>query len=77
MKLRNALAALVATSLVSAPLVAQAASASVQNARSGSDVEGEELIGLGLIPLLALAAVAVTVVAVAADDDDEDLPTSP
>jgi uncharacterized membrane protein (GlpM family) len=77
MKLRNALAALVATSLVSAPVVVQAASASVQNARAGSDVEGEELIGLGIIPLLAIFAAVAAAIAIAADDDDEDLPTSP
>jgi hypothetical protein len=77
MKLRNALAALVATSLVSAPVIAQAAAATVQNARDGSDVEGDSLIGIGLIPLLGILAAVAAVVAVAADDDDDDQPTSP
>jgi hypothetical protein len=77
MKLRNALAALVATSLVSAPVVVQAAAASVQNARSGSDVEGDSLIGIGIIPLLAILGALAAGIAIIDEEDEDDQPTSP
>ena len=76
MKLSNALAAVVATSLVTAPIAAQAAVAQVEQARAGSDVEGENLRGGFIIPLIALVAIVLGILA-ATNDDDDDLPTSP
>ena len=76
MKLSNALAAVVATSLVTAPIAAQAATAQVDQARVGSDVEGENLRGGFIIPLIALIAIILGILA-ATNDNDDDLPTSP
>lgn len=79
MKLSKALAAVAATSLVTAPIVAQAAVAQVNQSRAGSDVEGEDLRGGFIIPLIALIAVILGL-CVATDicgGDDDDLPTSP
>ena len=74
MKLGKALASLaVATSLVSAPVVAQAAVADV---RSATEVEGENLRGGFIIPLIAIIAVILGILA-ATNDDDDDLPISP
>lgn len=75
MKFGRVLAALVATSLLSAPVAAQAAAA--ERVRMGSAVEGEELAGGNfIVPLLALVAVVLGVVALASDGDD-DVPVSP
>jgi Na+/H+-dicarboxylate symporter len=76
MKLSNALAAVVATSIATAPIAAQAAVAEVEQARVGSDVEGENLAGGFIIPLIALVAVVLGILAATSDSDD-DLPTSP
>lgn len=76
MKLSNALAAVVATSLVTAPIAAQAATAQVSQARAGSDVEGENLRGGFIIPLIAIIAIILGILAATNDDDDE-LPSSP
>ena len=78
MKLSNALAAVVATSLVTAPIVAQAQTAVAQS-RLGSDVEGEDLRGGFIIPLIALIAIILGLCAGTdiCGGDDDDLPTSP
>lgn len=74
MKMKNTLAALVATSLVGAPIVAQAAAA--EAARIGSPVEGaEELQGGWFLPALAILAIILGIIVLI--DDGEDLPTSP
>ena len=74
MKMKKTLAALVATSLVGAPIVAQAATA--QSARVGSPVEDAENIRGGwFIPLLAITAVILGIIFLV--DDGDDLPTSP
>jgi len=73
MKLRNGLAVIAAMSLVSAPVVAQAAAAA--DARIGSDVEGENLSGGFIIPLIAIVAVILGILAIA--DDGGDRPESP
>ena len=75
MKLNKALAALVATSLIGAPVVAQAAAADVAQSRVGTDVEGENLRGGFIIPLIALIAIILGILAATGGDDD--LPTSP
>jgi hypothetical protein len=64
--------AMVATSLVSAPIVAQAAAP----ARQATEVEGENLHGGFIIPLLALAAVILGILALTSNDN-KDLPHSP
>lgn len=76
MKLSKALVAAVATSLIAAPIAAQAATAPVAGARIGSEIEGEGLGGGGfIIPLLA--AIAVILGVVAATGGSGDRPTSP
>lgn len=76
MKLSNALAAVVATSIATAPIAAQAAAASVSQTRLGSNVEGENLRGGFIIPLVAIVAVILGILAATGGDDD-DLPSSP
>jgi hypothetical protein len=77
MKLSIALAFVVATSLVSTPVVAQAAAA--EQARLGADVEGENLRGGFIIPLIALIAIILGLCAATdvCGGDDDDLPHSP
>ncbi|KRA83225.1 hypothetical protein [Altererythrobacter sp. Root672] len=76
MKLSKALVAAVATSLITAPIAAQAATSPFGAARDGSEIEGEALGGGGfIIPLLA--AVAVILGIVAATGGSNDRPTSP
>lgn len=70
----KALAATAAVSLAVAPLVAQAAS-SVENVRSGAEVDGEQIGGSLLLPLLAVAALVVVVIVASGDDDES--PASP
>ena len=65
--------ALVATSVVAAPIAAQAAAPAP---RMDSEVTGENFHGGFIIPLLALAAVILGII-VLVSDDDEDLPHSP
>ena len=75
MKFKKALAALVATSLVGTPAVAQAAAAEV--ARTSSPVaDAEELRGGFIIPLIAVIAVLLGILA-ATNGGDDDLPHSP
>ena len=75
MKMKQALAAVVAASLVGTPVVAQAAVA--QAARTGSPVEESENIQGGwLIPALAIIAVILGILAIT-NGGDGDLPTSP
>ena len=72
MKMKQALAALAATSLVAAPVVAQAAPA----ARTASPVaDSENLQGGWLVPALAIIAVLLGILAITSGGDD--LPTSP
>ena len=74
MKTKQALAALVATSLVGAPIAAQAAAA--EAARIGSPVEdAENMRGGWLIPALAIIAVILGIIVLI--DDGNDLPSSP
>ena len=73
MKLKNGLAAIAAMSLVSAPVVAQAATA--DQSRISSDVDGENLSGGFIIPLIAVIAVILGILAIT--DDGGDRPTSP
>ena len=78
MMTRTLLSSLIAATLVSAPVAAQAAGAT-DIARAGTDAEGEELRGGFIIPLIALIAVILGL-CVATDicgGDDDDLPTSP
>ena len=74
MKLSKTLAAAAAMSLVTAPVVAQAAA--VEQARIGTDVDGENLRGGFIIPLIAIIAIILGILA-ATNDDDDDLPHSP
>ena len=74
MTLKNILAATAAMSLVTAPVVAQAAAP----ARAGAEVgDAENLRGGFVIPLIALIAVVLGILAATGGDDDDDLPTSP
>ena len=74
MRIRNAVTALAALSLVSAPVVAQAAPAEVEQARVSSEVKGESLRGGFLIPFVVLIA-AVLGVLLATSSGNE--PVSP
>jgi len=75
MKMKQALAALAATSLVAAPVAAQAAAAQV--ARTASPVaDSENLQGGWLVPAIAIIAVLLGILAITSGGDD-DLPTSP
>jgi hypothetical protein len=74
MRIRSAVTALAAISLATAPLVAEAAPAAVEQARVGGEVEGESLRGGLLLPLAALIA-AILAVILLTDGGDE--PASP
>ena len=76
MKLRNGLAVFAAMSLVSAPVVAQAAPADIDQARVSTSVDGENLSGGFIIPLIAVIAVILGILAATSDGGD-DRPTSP
>jgi hypothetical protein len=72
-----AAASLVAASLVAAPVAAQAAPAEL---RTGADIEGENLRGGFIIPLIALIAIILGLcvgTSMCGGDDDSDLPHSP
>ena len=72
MKMKHALAALVATSLVGAPVVAQAATA----ARIGAPVEdAEDMKGGWFVPALAIIAIILGIIVLI--DGGDDLPSSP
>ncbi len=74
MHIKKTLAALAATSLVGAPIVAQAAAADA--ARVGSPVgKAEKLQGGWFLPALAIIAIILGIVVLV--DDGDDLPTSP
>jgi hypothetical protein len=73
MKLSKAFASLaVATSLVSAPVMAQATA----ELRTGTEVEGENLRGGFIIPLIALVAIILGILAATSGGND-DAPHSP
>ena len=72
MHVRTILAAGAAATLVSAPVIAQAAPAPRQSAQ----VKGEDLRGGFIIPLLALVAVVLGILALTSNDDGN-LPHSP
>lgn len=75
MKIKETLAAVLAASLVSTPVVAQAAAAQTA-ARTGSPVaENEDIQGGWFIPALAILAIILGIVVLI--DGDNDLPTSP
>ncbi len=75
MKMKQALAALVASSLVATPVVAQAAA--VPAARTGAPVgDAENIQGGWFLPALAIIAVILGILAITSGGDD-DLPTSP
>jgi hypothetical protein len=73
MAYKNILAAVAALTLVTAPTVAAAQSAP---APATETVEGEQLRGGFIIPLVALVAIILGILA-ATNDNDDDLPTSP
>ena len=62
----------VATSLVAAPIVAQAAPAEL---RTSTEVEGENMRGGFIIPLIAIIAIILGILAATSDGDDD--PESP
>ena len=76
MSLRKAsLAAALAVSMVSTPVLAQSQAAQVQ--RSSAEMEdANELRGGFVIPLIALIAIILGILA-ATHDNDDDLPHSP
>jgi hypothetical protein len=75
MKIKQALAALAATTLVATPVVAQAAA--VPAARAGSPVaDAENIQGGWFLPALAIIAIILGILAATSGGDD-DLPTSP
>ena len=73
MKLGKVLASVaVATSLLTAPVVAQASPADL---RTGTEVEGENLRGGWIIPLVAVIAIILGILAATSGGDDP--PSSP
>jgi hypothetical protein len=74
MKIKNAITAMAVMSLISAPLVAQAAPAPIEQTRVGSEVEGESLRGGIFLPLAFLIAAILAVILLT---DDGDRPVSP
>jgi len=75
MKMKQALAALAATSLVATPVVAQAASVSA--ARTATPVgDAENIHGGWLVPALAIIAILLGILAITSGGED-DLPHSP
>jgi hypothetical protein len=74
MKINKALASLaIATSLVAAPVAAQATTTEL---RTATEVEGENLRGGFIIPLIALVAVVLGIL-VATGGGNDDAPESP
>jgi len=75
--MRKFIVSAAAAAMVLGSTVAQAAPAAIDNARTGSDVTGEELgsshVWLGLVGLGLLIFVLFAI----NDNDGEDLPTSP
>jgi hypothetical protein len=74
MKMKVALAAVVATSLLGAPVAAQAAAANAARTSSPVD-EGENIQGGWFLPVLAIIAVLLGIVVLA--DGGNELPSSP
>lgn len=75
MEIRNApLSALLAASLVSVPAAAKAVT--VEGARGGAPVAGEQLAG-GFGPAWLVAAVLVAVLGIMVFSDDDERPSSP
>ena len=74
MRMSKARASLaVATSLVAAPVVAQATTAEL---RTATEVEGENLRGGFIVPLIAVIAIILGILAATSGGDD-DAPHSP
>ena len=73
--LKLSVAAAVALSTMSAPLLAANPASSLSVARTSASLENESELGGGiLIPLLALAAVITGIVVVVDDEDEPDSP---
>ena len=72
---KAATSALIASTLVASPLAVQAAPLE----RASADVQGENLRGGFIIPLIALIAIILGLCAATdvCGGDDDDLPTSP
>jgi len=67
---------MVALSMTSAPVLAQASTTSALSVRAGAETANESELGGGfIIPLLALAAIVAGILVVLDDDGDE--PVSP
>ena len=75
MIIRKSLLGLAAAGMVFGSTAATAAPVAMD--RTGSDVAGDELAGVGTFGLLLALLIVAGVVAVVMSDDDEDLPTSP
>jgi hypothetical protein len=73
MKMSKALSLAIATSLVVAPIAAQAAPADL---RTATEVEGENLRGGFIIPLIAIVAIVLGIL-VATGGGNDDAPHSP
>jgi hypothetical protein len=78
MKMRKFIVSAAAAAMVLGSTVAQAAPVAIDNARTGSDVTGEELgsptIWLGV---LGLGLLVFVLFAINDNDGEDDLPTSP
>lgn len=66
--------ALAAATLMASPIAAQAAAPA---SRSGDDVQGENLRGGFIIPLIAIVAVILGIIVAVDNGRHHDLPTSP
>ena len=68
---------LAAASLIASPVVAQAAAPVAPAERSSADVQGENLRGGFIIPLIALIAIILGIIAATRGNNNGDLPHSP
>ena len=76
MSFKGLIAATASVALIAAPTVAAAQSAPAEVAPAAEQVEGEQLRGGFIIPLIAIVAIILGILA-ATNDNDDDLPHSP
>ncbi|HYD36763.1 MAG TPA: hypothetical protein VEA60_04065 [Allosphingosinicella sp.] len=76
MGFKRLIAATTSVALIAAPTMAAAQTRSAEVAPATETVDGEQLRGGFIIPLIAIIAIILGILA-ATNDDDDDLPHSP